>query len=109
MRLGNILWTLAVVTPIALVAGCSYQVHRFERSFETTKDGDSLQTVIERFGNPDVRETNAELFARYASIRCAAPCEARLWWEHPVLKGMEAWSVEFSSGHVIHKGHWVSP
>jgi hypothetical protein len=64
---------------------------------------------MKRMGGPDVRETS-QLFVRYASVPCVAPCAQRLWWEHPILKGFEAWSVDINiEGNVIHKAHFVSP
>jgi hypothetical protein len=102
------LGALAIVaTGLAI---CSYTVSTYEQAFEATRDGEVLAVVIDRFGEPSVREVPSQAFTRYADRGCNAPCSLRVWWEHPMLKGIEAWSVEFNSeNHVVHKGHWVSP
>ncbi|MCJ0763511.1 hypothetical protein [Variovorax terrae] len=109
MKTRVIVAAAAVLVPVLLVSGCSYWASRYERSFEATLDGDTLQAVVERFGEPNVRETGAVPFTLYATRACTAPCQVRLWWEHPIMKGVEAWSVEFANGRAIHKSHWVSP
>lgn len=94
------------------VAACSYIVSRYEQAFEATADGDLYSLVVERFGKPSVIEYPAKPFLRYAmpSQACNAACAFRVWWEHPVLKGIEAWSVEFNAkSQVIHTAHWLSP
>lgn len=85
-------------------------VTRYEAAFADTATGQGMTKVIARFGSPDVRDSKANPFLRYATGPCAVPCTDRLWWENPVFKGIEAWSVEFSSdGKVVGKAHWVSP
>jgi hypothetical protein len=65
---------------------------------------------MERFGAPGIVEKSGILFPRYASTPCISPCAKRLWWEHPVLVGVEAWSVEVDNEYrVTDKAHWVSP
>ena|SRR5687768_805572 len=99
--------SIAVLVPIA---GCTYVVSGYERAFERTSDGDSMLEVVSRFGAPSVRERQSTPFDRYVAKPCEAPCAERLWWEHPVLRGIEAWCVEFDvSGRVVHKAHLVSP
>lgn len=94
------------------VAACSYIVSRYEQAFEATANGDPYSLVVERFGKPSVTEYSAQPFLRYAmpSQVCNTPCAFRVWWEHPVLKGIQAWSVEFNDkNQVIHTAHWLSP
>lgn len=91
------------------VTACGYRVSRIEDAFASVMPGNTVSQVVERLGSADVRETSHP-FVRYASVPCAAPCAQRLWWEHPILKGVEAWSVEINGkGTVIHKAHFVSP
>ena len=102
------LGVLAIV--VAGLAVSSHTVSQYEQAFEATRDGEALAVVIGRFGEPSVREVPSQAFTRYADRGCKAPCSLRVWWEHPILKGIEAWSVEFNSeNHVVHKAHWVSP
>jgi len=89
---------------------CSRLVKKYEAAFAETESGQSMTQVIERFGSPDVRDNKANAFLRYANGSCVVPCADRLWWEHPIFKGIEAWSVEFNAaGAVVGKAHWVSP
>jgi hypothetical protein len=109
MHAGKLVLAL-VACAVASVATCSHVVARYERAFELTGDGESAPDVIARFGKPSVREVRTQPFLRYATSECNAPCSERLWWEHPVLRGIEAWSVELNSeNRVIGKAHWVSP
>ncbi|MGN6482702.1 hypothetical protein [Luteibacter sp.] len=42
--------------------------------------------------------------------RCKSPCVRRLWWIHPLLPDMEAWTVDLDSdGKVVKTYHWSSP
>jgi hypothetical protein len=96
-----------VVTGLAV---CAYRVSQYEQAFEATRDREALAVVISRFGEPSIREVPLQAFTRYADRGCNAPCSLRAWWEHPILKGIEAWSVEFNSeNQVVQKAHWVSP
>lgn len=92
-----------------LVTACVHKVSQIERGFASVVPGNTAEQVMKRMGNPDVREAS-QLFVRYTDVACVAPCAQRLWWEHPILKGVEAWSVEINiEGKVIHKARFVSP
>jgi hypothetical protein len=99
-----------LATSVVGVAACSYIASRYKKAFETTASGDPYTLVVERFGKPSIVEYPAQPFLRYATQACSSPCTVRLWWEHPVLKDIEAWSVEFNDkNQVIHIAHWLSP
>lgn len=99
----------AALVICSVVAACSHRVSRIEDAFAAVTPGETINQVVNRLGSPDMRETT-HLFTRYASVPCVDPCKLRLWWEHPILKGFEAWSVEINSkGTVTHKAHFVSP
>lgn len=92
------------------ISACTCRVTKTEREFELINDGAPEDNAVKELGAPDVIETFTSPFFRYASEPCRLPCVRRLWWEHPILKGLEAWSVEVSStGTVLKKTHWVSP
>jgi hypothetical protein len=92
------------------IATYAYTVSKYEKAFSAATDDETRGAVLERFGSPSMRESRGTPFMRYATASCVAPCYERLWWENPILKGIEAWSVEFNpDGKVIHKAHWVSP
>jgi hypothetical protein len=100
---------LAATAGVA-VGVSGYVVSGYERAFERTSNGDSLADVLSRFGEPSVRENPNIPFLRYATSPCRDTCAERLWWEHPILRDIEAWSVEFdAAGRVVRKTHWVSP
>ncbi len=102
-------WTLLALC-VAAVCAYAYKAHRYSSAFAETEDGDSLDTVVMRFGSEPILERPSAPFLRYATEGCKSPCSTRLWWEDPLLRGIVAWSVELDAqGLVIHKAHWVSP
>jgi hypothetical protein len=101
-----------VVSVVSLCGIClsSYRVTQIEKQFELVADGAKEDDAFRKLGAPEVVETGTPPFFRYASEPCVPPCVRRLWWEHPILKGWEAWSVEISAtGTILRKSHWVSP
>ena len=107
------LYLIALVALVGVVAPltyCSVSNSRYERNFAGVPLGMSEQAVLNLMGQPDHRELPDNIYSRYASVRCQVPCHTRLWWESPLLPGVEAWSIEFdATGKVVHKAHWVSP
>ena len=86
------------------------KVNKYSRDFERTNLGFTEAEVINLMGKPDHRELRGEFYPRYADRACIHNCNLRLWWEAPMLPGIEAWSVEFNSaGVATDKAHWVSP
>jgi hypothetical protein len=105
----TIAWLLLGSIVVYLVA-CSGLSSSKARAFDSIKLGDGRKAVIDALGAPDVRELPAELFSRYASKPCGAPCKERLWFENRLTLGIEAWSVELDQDdRIIHKAHWFSP
>jgi hypothetical protein len=103
---------LAVLGCLAAVAAgaVTWKTNQYARAFEASSVGEMKAVIVGRFGEPSVREVQEHAFLRYAAEGCKSPCVERLWWEHPVLRDIEAWSIEFSREEkVIHKAHWVSP
>ena|ERR1700733_694913 len=88
---------------------CSRIVTRYEKAFALTVNGDERSAVLLQFGPPSVREPQGKPFLRYATEGCSSPCFERLWWEHPLLKWIEAWSVTLDEKQrVIDKTHWAA-
>jgi hypothetical protein len=101
--------SIAIGTVVCVVllyaATCVHVRTKRQKAFSTISVGDSVDSVIERFGNPSVRETTEKLFTRYAT-----PCAERLWFENRLALDIEAWSVSIGTdGRVVEKYHWVSP
>jgi hypothetical protein len=108
--IAKVILGIVAFSAVVGVATWLWIASRYAQAFEATKIGEPFAMVISRFGAPSVREVPAHPFLIYAVAGCQAPCSVRLWWEHPVLKGIEAWSVDFDNkNQVIHKSHWVSP
>jgi len=105
-RLILVLLAIAVI----FVASCSLQARNRTQSLSRISVGDSELSVLERLGQPSTRENSGQPYLLYADQGCISPCFTRLWWEWPLLRGIEAWSVELdSSGKVLGTAHWVSP
>ena len=101
---------VVVALGIATVAACSFRVHQYNSGFVEVKTGDTEAQVIARLGKPSFTERAGAPYLRYASMGCSAPCAERLWWEWPIVPGIEAWSVELANDRkVLHTYHWVSP
>jgi hypothetical protein len=89
---------------------CIYERAKRQEAFNSVSIGDSIDSVVMRFGDPSVRESPDKLFARYASTKCQPPCAERLWFENRLAFDLEAWSVSIGGdGTVVEKYHWVSP
>ena len=105
-RLISLLIALAVI----FVASCSLQASQRTQALEKVAVGDTQESVVERLGQPSRSELPGHPYSLYASRGCVAPCAVRLWWEWPVLRGIEAWSVDLGADHhVLQTAHWVSP
>jgi hypothetical protein len=99
-----------VALTAAYGATAAYIKVKRQEAFDAVKIGDTADAVIEKFGDPSVREGPDTKFSRYASSACTPPCVERLWFENRLLFDMEAWSVSIGSdGKVVEKRHWVSP
>lgn len=110
MRRGRIFVVIFSAAILGAFSACTFRVTQIENGFAAFENGVPERVVIEKLGGPDVVDTSAVPFLVYSSALCNAPCVKRLWWEHPILKGMEAWSVELdSTGNVMNKTRWVSP
>jgi hypothetical protein len=99
---------LAVVASV--IGACEIKTAHYNAAFSRVAVGDSETSVIARMGAPAVWERAGQPFLRYASSGCANPCTVRLWWEMPIMPGIEGWSVELGKDHnVMRTSHWVSP
>jgi hypothetical protein len=100
----------AVAVAFLYLAACMYVRTKRQDAFNSINLGDAENSVVARFGNPSVREGPENLFSRYSSTKCQAPCIERLWFENRIVFDLEAWSVSLGSDRkVVEKYHWVSP
>jgi hypothetical protein len=109
-RVVRVLASVLALSMVAAVAVVAFRAAHYARAFDSASKGESFAVVVARFGQPRVIESPGKPFLRYATGACKSPCARRLWWEHPVLRGIEAWSVEFDdTNRLVNKAHWVSP
>lgn len=109
--MGNLVKLMLLVTALSIVSSigaCNYISGARNAAYKAVQIGDAEAAVIERFGQPSVRETPELLFSRYASAPCK--CTERLWFENRLSLDTEAWSVELDSRRQVQgKTRWVSP
>ena len=104
-----VLCSLLVILVLYL-STCSLISNSRARSFDEVTIGEELNAVLTKLGSPSKIEMPGELFARYASKQCSAPCIKRLWYENHLALDIEALSVEFDANDVVvNKTHWSSP
>ena len=101
---------VSMALAVILVVSCFVQAGRRTRALSQIAAGDNAASVISRLGQPTRRERPGKPYLVYADRGCTKPCATRLWWEWPLLPGIEAWSVELNAaGRVVTTAHWVSP
>jgi hypothetical protein len=99
---------VAVVT--STIGACEIKARHYNAAFSFLAVGDSEASVVARMGVPAVRESAGQPYLRYATSACTNPCAIRLWWEMPIMPGIEGWSVELGKDRkVVRTSHWVSP
>jgi hypothetical protein len=80
---------------------------RYDAAFEATKVGDSMSAVVERFGRPTDVESHRE---GTDGFHCISSCRFRLWYEKPLLGGIEPMAIDFGDQLVVvDKYHYSSP
>lgn len=100
----------ALAIAVVAIGSCALQAHRYNSAVSQIAVGDPEAAVIGRLGQPSFRELAGSPYLRYTGTPCTSPCATRLWWEWPLLPGIEAWSVELGQDHkVVKTYHWVSP
>ncbi|MGA7439260.1 MAG: hypothetical protein WBW32_14160 [Luteibacter sp.] len=112
VRLVQAIAGLLVTYILAAIAITHYQ----GRVQEEIRLGASEQSVVSSFWfTPGVEvatspDPAAGRAFTTADSRCKAPCVRRLWWIHPLLPDIEAWTVDLDGdGKVIKTYHWSSP
>jgi hypothetical protein len=95
---------------ISVIGACEIKTRHYNAAFLLVAVGDSEASVVARMGVPAVRERVGQPYLRYATLACTKPCAIRLWWEMPIMPGIEGWSVELGEDRkVVRTSHWVSP
>jgi hypothetical protein len=109
-KLFKYLALLSLAVAVIFVASCSVQASRKTSALGQIAAGDTAESAIARLGQPSRREPPGRPYLLYDVRGCLSPCATRLWWDWPLLRGIEAWSVELdSSSRVVKTTHWVSP
>ncbi len=94
----NMMFSIFFASPVLYLSTCSYISHMSEQGFELIEVGDSEEIVVNKLGEPSLRENlGSQPFYRYASQGCLPPCIERWWYENRMSFDTEAWSVEYGS------------
>jgi hypothetical protein len=91
--------------------GVRERIH-YTEAYEHTKTGESLASVLSRFGRPGHLEPHHETAGYDAGERsvCGQSCWLRIWYDIPFSLGAQSFSVDFdATQHVIDKYRWSSP
>jgi hypothetical protein len=81
-------------------------------AFAQTREGESLESVLSRFGPPSHIEPRRSIAGYESGDRsaCGESCWLRLWYELPFTLGVAPVTVDFDAQQrVIHKYQWNSP
>lgn len=103
----GILWML-----VGYFGWSIYQRQHYLAAFAATQNGDSLKTVLDRFGIPSHIEPKSDSVGYDSGSRsvCGESCSLRLWYELPFSLGITPVTVDFNTEQrVIHKYEWSSP
>ena len=109
--LKSLFGAVLIITFTYLVYGI-FTYRSYAQAFEQTRDGETLQTVLQRFGPPSHIEPrqNASGYDSGSKSVCAESCWLRLWYEMPFTLGVAPLTVDFNAEQqVIHKYEWNSP
>jgi len=100
----------ALALAVIVIGSCTLKVHSYDSAFSKVNIGDTEDSVVARLGVPNYRERAFDPYLRYTGTPCVAPCVSRLWWEWPIMPGIEAWSIEVDKNHtVLSTYRWESP
>lgn len=84
----------------------------YAQAFAETKGGESLELVLQRFGQPSHIEPRSKASGYDSGSRstCGESCWLRLWYEMPFTLGVAPLSIDFNAQQkVIDKYEWNSP
>ncbi len=103
----------AISAGIGVVALFAWHVQvdsRNERAFKETTVGESLNSVLARFGEPSNIAGRRQQGELVKLPPCENKCQLRLWYSAPILGGVSPYSIDFDAQQkVIFKFHWQSP
>ena len=103
----SILWLV-----VGYIAWGIYTRQHYLAAFDATQNGESLKSVLNRFGNPSHIEPRSDAPGYDSGSRssCGESCALRLWYELPFSLGLSPVTVDFNSQQrVIDKYQWSSP
>ena len=87
-----------------------YLDNGYERAFNETSVGESLNSVLLRFGEPTDIAGRIQPGETGRLSPCVEQCRLRLWYWAPILGGVSPYSVDFDAEQrVVAKFHWMSP
>ena len=87
-----------------------YLDKKYERAFSETSVGESLNSVLLRFGEPTDIAGRIQPGETGTRPPCTEQCWLRLWYSAPILGGVSPYSVDFDNElKVVTKFQWMSP
>lgn len=87
-----------------------YLDNKYERAFNETLVGESLNSVLLRFGEPTDIARRLRPGENGRLSPCVEQCQLRLWYSAPILGGVSPYSIDFNAKQtVVAKFHWMSP
>jgi hypothetical protein len=94
----SVLWLV-----LGYICWGAYTYHRYYAAFEATRNGDSLEVVLKRFGQPSHIEPHypAPGYDVGSKSVCGDSCWIRLWYEIPFSLGVTPLVVDFDSHQVV--------
>lgn len=105
-------FNVLVVVALGYFAYGGVMYRTYSQAFIKTRDGETLEVVLQRFGNPSHIETHHNGYGYDSGSKsvCTESCWLRLWYEMPFTLGASPVTVDFDAQQkVIHKYEWNSP
>jgi len=106
LRAKPLLALAALSTLVVYVVLADRKGDQYLDAFNKTQVGESMDTVIARFGEPSHIEGHSDAPGYDSGSRsaCGETCWVRLWYEIPLTLGISPVSVDFNRQNVvIHK------
>jgi hypothetical protein len=109
IAVGVVVLIAVLVTISAVIQNISVE-RRYQTAFDETKPGETLNSVLLRFGEPYDVAGRMQPGDTVRQPSCKNECWLRLWYMSPILGGLAPYSIDFGSDQkVIGKYRWASP
>ena len=98
--------TVALVILVGLATYVAWGVYmriKYDRAYAATQDGETLRTVLTRFGRPSHIEPHYFVagWEKGDKSVCGGPCSQRLWYAQPFSLGTTSYTVAIDSRQLV--------